>query len=320
MRKVGKLYVPSKSLTPLDRVREALAEAEQVLSNMRGAGPEAVQLLHLLDQIARDLETLDQEDVDVRVERSRFEMITSRLERRKGRFLKEAGSALEPAREQVGPEPSHAWWYLDRTASRQRRRTLLRVGAAATAVLAVLTVAWLAYERFIAPPPSVRQALRHVDAGQELVAEGAFDTALEDFEKAAQLTPENPEPWLWQGVLLDGLNEPGEARNAFDVAQSLYDTTFDFYLNRGRVYMQAGQLEKAEADTDRAIDQSAESGWSYYLRASIRFRMGDYDRALADLDRAAELADEAGDTQLEALARTQRAQLLQMAPAPDSTP
>jgi hypothetical protein len=48
MRKVGKLYVPSKSLTPLDRVREALAEAEQVLSNMRGAGPEAVQLLHLL--------------------------------------------------------------------------------------------------------------------------------------------------------------------------------------------------------------------------------------------------------------------------------
>jgi tetratricopeptide (TPR) repeat protein len=316
---MGKLYVPSKSLTPVDRVREALDEAERGLSNMHDAGPQALQLLHLFDQISRDLETLEREGVDVRVERSRFQMIQSRLERRKHRFLKEVDDALEPARAQVGPVPTQPWWYLDKAAIRQRRRTLLRVGAAAMTLIAVLTLAWLGYQHFLAPPPAVRQALRRVDTGQARVEDGELEAALEDFQAAAQLTPENPEPWLWQGVLYDGLDEIDKAQGAFDVAQSLYDTSLDFYLNRGRIYMQAGQLQKAENDTDTVLADNPQSGWAYYLRAGIRFRRGDYDRALADLDRAAEVAEEAGDTRLVALARAQQAQVLQMAPAPGST-
>jgi tetratricopeptide (TPR) repeat protein len=317
---MGKLYVPSKPLTPVDRVREALDEADRALSNMRGAGSQVLQLLHLFDQIARDLETLDQENVDVRVEHSRFEMLRSQLQRRKRRFLSEAGHTLEPARQQVGPGPSHPWWYLDEAAARQRRRTLLRIGAVTTAVIAVLTVAWLAYQRFLAPPPSVRQAFRRMHTGQDLVAEGALGAALEDFEAAADLTPENPEAWLWQGVLHSALNEPDKAQDAFHLAQPLYDTTFDFHLSRGRVYLEAGQLEPAAADAERAIAENPDSGWPYYLRAGVHYRRGNYDSALVDLDRAAELAQEAGDSQLEALARTQRAQIGQMAPVPDSTP
>jgi tetratricopeptide (TPR) repeat protein len=317
---MGKLYVPSKTLTPLDRVREALREAEQVLVNLRGAGPQTLHLLDLFDQIARDLKELDLKDVDVRVERSRFEMIQGQLRRHRHSFLNEVSDALEPAREQVKPEHAHWWWYLDEAVARQRRRKLLQIGAVTTSVVALLTVAWLAYQRFLAPPPSVGQAFRRMEDGRRLVTEGDPGGALEDFKAAADLTPDDPEPWLWQGVLYDVLNESDRAQDAFDVAQSLYDTTLDFYLNRGRVYLEAGQSEKAQIDTSRAIAENPESGWSYYLRAGVDVRQGDYERALADLDRAADLAQEAGDRQLEALARAQRAQVMRMVPMLDPTP
>jgi tetratricopeptide (TPR) repeat protein len=121
-------------------------------------------------------------------------------------------------------------------------------------------------------------------------------------------------------VLYDGLDEPDKAQDAFDVAQSLYDRNLDFYLNRGRVYLEAGQLEKAEIDIDRAIVENPESGWSYYLRAGVDVRQDDYERALADLDRVADLAQQAGDRQLEPLARAQRVQVMRMVPRLDSTP
>jgi tetratricopeptide (TPR) repeat protein len=317
---MGKLYVPPQTLTPLDRVREAMDEAEQGLLNLSGAGSQALHLLELFDQIVRGLEELDLENVDVRVERSRFEMVQGQLRRRRRRFLHEVSDALKPAREQARPGHSHWWWYLDEAVARQRRRRLLQVGALTATVIALLTVAWLGYQRFLAPPPSVGQAFRRMENGRRLVTEGAVGEALEDFKAAADLTPESPEPWLWQGVLHDRLNEPDGAQDAFAVAQSLYDATLDFYLDRGRVYLEAGQPEKAETDINRAIAENPESGWSYYLRASVDVRQGDYNRALADLDQAADLAQEAGDGQLEAMARAQRAQVMRMVPMVAPTP
>ncbi|MGD8245546.1 MAG: hypothetical protein PVI63_10180 [Anaerolineae bacterium] len=322
---MAKLYVPSRVLTPLDRVRAELDEAEQLLSKVRGAGPQAVKVLHLFDQIARDLIELELENVDVRVERSRFEMIQGRLRRSKGSLHREISDTLKPRREQVAPPRSHWWWYVDEAIVRQRGRRLLRTGAVTSAAIALLMAGWLAYLRFLAPPPSVREALRHVDAGQDLVAEGNLNesnlnAALEHFLAAADLTPEDPEPWLWQGVLYGVLGKPDKGQDAFDVARPLCDTDFEFHLNRGRVYLEAGQLEQAAADTRRAMAEDPASGWPHYLRAGIRFQLGDHDRAVADLERAAGLAHEAGDTQLEALARTQQTQMLKLAPIPSSTP
>jgi tetratricopeptide (TPR) repeat protein len=317
---MGKLCVPPKALTQLDRVRAALDEAEKGLINLRGAGPQKLHLLDLFDQIARDLEKLDLRNVDVRVERSRFEMIQGQLQRRRRSFLNEVSDALEPAREQVKPAHSRWWWYLDEAVAKQRRRRLLQVGALTTAVVALLLLAWLAYQRFLAPPPSVGQAFRRIEDGRRLVTEGDVREALQDFAVAADLTPQNPEPWLWQGVLYESLDEPDRAQDAFEVAQSLYDTAADFYLDRGRIYLEAGQSEKAETDTNRAIAENPEFGWSYYIRAGVHVRQGDYDRALADLDRSADLAQESGDRQLEALARAQQAQVVRMAPMLDPTP
>jgi tetratricopeptide (TPR) repeat protein len=290
------------------------------VTSLSGAGPEALQILHTFDQIEGDLNQLEQRDVDLRVERTNFEAVQRQLRDRKRRFLKEAGRLLQEERERIEPPRSKWWWYLDELAAKQRWRRLRRMGIGGAAVLVLLTTAWLAYERFVAPPPEVGQAYRQMEVGRRQVQEENFRGALVAFEAATELTPDDPEPWLWNGVIHDQLDNSDEAQNAFQAARRLYDTPFDFVLNRGRVYLQTGDVQLAEADVETAIELNPDSGWSYYLRAGIAMRNGDPDTALADLDQAATLAEKSGDAQLQALASTQRAGVMKLLSAPTATP
>ena len=309
---MGKLYVPSQARTSVDGVRRDLDRAESVLCDLSGANADALALPHLFDQIERDLEELERLDVDVRVERTRFETLRRQLRRHRRAFLKQAGKALDEARREVEPSRSHWWWYLDEEAARERRRTWLRRGAGTALIMVLLTGAWLAYKAFLAPPPEVKQAYRHVEAGMSRAEEGELPEALSDFGAATELTPDDPEPWLWKGVLHDQLGEPTKAEDAFNEAETLLATRFDFFLNRGRVYLQSGSVEKAKPDIEAAIALDSTSGWPYYLRAGIGVREGDYDAALADLERARELAEETGDARLQSLAANQQTRLMQM--------
>jgi tetratricopeptide (TPR) repeat protein len=319
-RRVGKLYVPDKTRTPAGRVRQLLSESEKNLASLPGAGPEPVQILHAFDQIEDSLGQLEGRNCDVRVERANFEALQRQLRDQKRRFLKEAGRALQEERSQIEPARAHWWWYLDEVAARGRWRRLRRLGAGAIAVLTLLAAAWLGYKHFLAPPPEVGQAYRQLEAGRRQVGEGNLRQALIAFEAATELTPDDPEPWLWTGVLQDQLDDTNAAENAFATARRLYDEPFDFILNRGRVYLQAGDVAKAEADVETALELNPNSGWSYYLRAGIAMRKEDPAAALADLNRAAALAEENGDAQLQALAGTQRAGVMKLLPASPEAP
>jgi tetratricopeptide (TPR) repeat protein len=145
--------------------------------------------------------------------------------------------------------------------------------------------------------------------------EGRTRSALADFEVAVDLTPADPEPWLWKGVLHDQLGEASEADDAFEQAESVYGSPLDFLLNRGRVYLQVGDVGKAQADIDAAIDLDPASGWAHYLQAGVAMRKDDYTTALAELDRALELARESGDSELQVMAASQKARLAQLQPS-----
>ncbi len=309
---MGKFFIPLTARTPADRIRESLDRAERRVSNLRGAGTQALALLHLLDQAAQGLAELEAAGVDVRAERVRFETVQRQLRRRQDRFLAEAGAALREERASVQPDQTRWWWFLDQAATQQQRRQLRHrlVGVLVAAVL--LLVAWLAYDHFIAPPLQVRQAFQHSNAGEMLVEEGDLWAALAEFEAAAALTPDDPDPWLWQGVIHFELNELDDAEVAFDTARALYETEFDFLLARGMTYLRVGDLTATSADAEQAIVESPHSGWGYYLRASIAVEEGDCDAAVADLEQAEDLARAAGDAQLEAYTRTQRAMVIQL--------
>lgn len=319
-RRVGKLYVPDKARTPADQVRQLLSESEKDLASLPGTGPEGLQILHAFDQIEDGLSQLERRDCDVRVERASFEAVQRQLRERRRRFLQEVGGALQEERNHVEPARSNWWWYLDEVAAEERWRRLRRLGAGAIVVLTLLAAAWFGYKHFLAPPPEIGQAFRQMEAGRRQVGEGALRQALISFEVATELTPDDPEPWLWTGVLHDQLDDSDAAENAFATARRLYEGPFDFILNRGRVYLQAGDVAKAEADVKTAMALNPDSGWPYYLRAGIAMRDNDPGAALADLSRAATLAEENGDAQLQTLATTQRAGVMKLLPAATEAP
>lgn len=312
MAKVSKFFVPSTAHTPADRLREALNLAELQVTNLRGTGSQALELLHLLDRSAQGLAELEAGGVDVRAERVRFETVQRQLRRRQGHFLAEAGAVLREERAIVQPDRARWWWFLDEEAARQRRHQLQRILTWSLVVGLFLAVAYTVYDRFIAPPPEVRQAFQHSARGESLIEEGDLRAALAEFEAAAALTPDDPDPWLWQGVIHFERNELDDAQVAFDAARSLYETDSDFLLARSMAYLRLGDLAAASGDIEQAIAQNPQAGRGYYVRANIATEQEEYAAAIADLERAADLARAAGDTQLEATARTQRAMVVQL--------
>lgn len=309
---MGKLYVASTIRTPADRVREALDRTERLVANVRGAGPQVLELLHLLDRGADALAELEASGMDVRAERGRFETVQRQLRRRQGRFLAEAGAALQEERVAIQPDRARWWWFLDEAVSRERARRLRRWLVGTLVAALALVGAGLVYDRFLAPPPQVREAFRRSAAGEALVGEGDLRAALAEFEAAAALTPDDPDPWVWQGVIHFELAEVDDAQAAFETARRLYERDADFLLDRTMAYLRVGNLPAASADAEQFILDNPDSGRGYYVRAGVATEQGDYAAAVADLERAAELARAAGDTQLEATARTQRAMVIQL--------
>jgi tetratricopeptide (TPR) repeat protein len=309
---VGKIPAAPATSTPADSLRDLLGEAERLGVNLRGAGPRVVQLAHLLDQTADLLAEMEAAGVDLRAERGRCETVYRQLRRQKGRFLAEAGKTFQEERAAIAPDRARWWWFLDEELALERRKRLRRVLLWGGVLIVGCVISWLVYDRFIAPPPEVQQAYRYSTTGEGLVEEGDLEAALAEFEAAIALTPDDPTLWLWKGVIHSQLDQMEQAEEAFLTARSLYGEGTGFLQDRSMIYLRIGEVDAAVADVEQIIAQEPQSGVGYYLRANVGTAREDYAAAVDDLDQAAELAQAAGDTQLEATARVQRAMLLQM--------
>ncbi len=308
---MARWVIPDRPHSPLGEVRQALDRIEAHLADLRGSEREAVHLLHLLDEVAAALDRLEAAGADVRAERGRLEAAWAVLRRRARPFLKRAGPALRAERERRGEEGLRPWWYLDQLYARSQRRALARWAGVALIALMALGAAWIAYERFLAPPPQVRQALRHADQGRTWVEAGDLERALSEFEAAAALTPDDPETWLWVGVLRQRLGDGQGAEEAYRRAMSAGLDGKGFLFQRGMLLLELGDAASARADAEEAVRLAPEWGYGFYLRGSVELVEGDVPAALADYQRAADLAHAAGDAQLEAMARAQIALILQ---------
>lgn len=313
---MGKYYVPYVARTPADRVRGALDVAEERVIGFPRKGPKALELLHYMDQAALGLRELEAAGTDVRAERSRFETVQRQLQRRKKQFLSAVGPLLREERAHVQPDREHWWWYADELLAEERSQRLRRVAVWGVVAAIVLSIAWVLYDRFIRPPANVREAFQRSSDGQFLAEPGEeqdFRAAIAEFEAAAELDPSDPQYLVWVGALHTQLGEEPEAQDAFDQAMLGYDGNMQFLVQRAQTYLRVGDLERAGADTDEAVALYPKAGWAYAVRANVGVARGDYAAAIADLEAAADLGAEAGDTQLEAFARTQRGMVIQMA-------
>lgn len=309
---MGKYFVPATAMTPGDSVREALARSEQRLASLRKLGAQALELLHLFDQISDGLEQLKAAGVDVRAEETRFETVQRQLDARKSIFMAQVRSTLDEERRLVQPGIERWWWYLDTALTDERKRRAQRNLKIGIGVLIALAVAWIVYDRFIAPPQNVRDAYQRASSGESLVEAGDLEGALAEFQAAVALNPEDADHLVWTGVVYQVLGKAEQAEVAFGAARALFDSDLEFLLSRGMKYVRIGDLDAAEADARKAIEQYPDSGWAYTLLSSVAASKGDYTAAVEALDQAAEMGAQTGDSQLEAYARTQRAMMMQL--------
>jgi tetratricopeptide (TPR) repeat protein len=310
------LAQPAFKAETADDLRELITQAELIVANLRGAGPRAQTLLFLLDAIHGLAASLSDTGVDLRAEATRIETVERILQSKDGILVREMGrlGGLARAREAVKPSLAQWWWHLDlRVAERQRQqlRQALKIGGGVVAVLLVISLLY----RYVFPPDPRRVAVMDLTSQADRALEqGEPAAALARYQEAVEVMPEDPELWVWVGVLAETLGDDELAARAYATAEELVVGPARLLIARGMAWLRVGNLERAEIDAEAALEIEPDAAEGYLILASVYETRGDALQAIAALEKTAELATEANNSALIVLAKTRLGMLLQSAP------
>lgn len=117
---------------------------------------------------------------------------------------------------------------------------------------------------------------------------GALAAALERYDVAAALLPDDPRPFFRRGTVLGTLGRPGEAEAEFTKALDRDPSLADAYRNRAIARAAQGRYAEAENDLSDAIDRGTPRMSALLTRAGVRESAGDAAGAAGDRRAAAE--------------------------------
>lgn len=113
--------------------------------------------------------------------------------------------------------------------------------------------------------------------------------AIDDFNKAIQLAPENATAYNNRGNALMDLGHPEEAIKDFDRAIALSPSYGAAYNNRGNAYAALHQYEQAFQSFRKAAELSPQSGVAFNGRGRTHAELARFHAAVRDLTRAISL-------------------------------
>ena len=119
-----------------------------------------------------------------------------------------------------------------------------------------------------------------------------YDEALESFDRAIDLDPNDKLAWVRRGDLLhNNLQRSEEALVSFDRAIELDANSQNIWLERGYVLNVLKRYEEALVSFDRALKFDDNSRYIEFLRGNALYNLKRYDEALASYDRVLEPDD-----------------------------
>lgn len=131
--------------------------------------------------------------------------------------------------------------------------------------------------------------------------------ALQDLDKALQLSPYDYAAFYQKGEVLVRMKQYKAALQAFERARSLYPAAFYGHINLGKAYVAAGKTRQAIILFNQAIRRNQQSGEAYYLRGSERLKQSKLSQAYSDLRVARQLGYPAAAEKLKGLEAQVRA-------------
>ena len=145
------------------------------------------------------------------------------------------------------------------------------------------------------------QIINHPDAGDEIKADtllnransydnkGEYDRAIQDYDKAIELNPNDAEAYNNRGVAYENKEEYDRAIQDFDKAIELNPNDAEAYRNRGIAYEHKEEHDRAIQDFDKAIELDPNDAEAYRDRGIAYEHKEEFDRAIKDYDKAIEL-------------------------------
>ncbi len=309
--------------TPAAQLREILGRLEAHIGKLAHASrEEAQEIPALFDAAQAHLIELERAGVPLPAETLRFETVSATFRRKAQVFLRKVGGAegLAALRPTQTPAPEQWWWFIDRWWAEQRkvqRRRQMKSLLIGAAILAVLSVV---YVLFLAPDKTVSQTIRLQQMAEQLAQAGDNAAALDKVNEALSLSPDNVHLLALKGVLQTRLGAETDAATTFAAAEAVSGSREQFLLARAQVYLMLGEPEAVLVDAEAAIAANPQSARGYLYLAQANTDLGNYAEAERQYDEAGRLADAAGDAEIAAIARIQKAYLYQQLflPTPDS--
>jgi tetratricopeptide (TPR) repeat protein len=161
---------------------------------------------------------------------------------------------------------------------RKQRRLLTWTGA----IIVVLLAAGFGYDYLSGAPDRAR---KEMEAGLRKMSPGAYDEAIQSFDRAIKIWPDFAEAYLNRGVAEHVTGRTAPALADLEKAVELDPNQPRAYNERGQIYIEGADIQRAIQEFDRSI-QVKPSLEAYYQRGQAYERLGQHQKAVADFDSA----------------------------------
>ena len=125
--------------------------------------------------------------------------------------------------------------------------------------------------------------------GTALMLLKRFEEALEQFDKATMINPQDANAWGNKGATLGELGKHEEAITCYDKAIQIDPRYADAFNNRGTAYANKGEYNRAILNYNKALEINPRDAKAYYNRGTAYADKGEYDRAIRDFNEALEI-------------------------------
>jgi tetratricopeptide (TPR) repeat protein len=141
----------------------------------------------------------------------------------------------------------------------------------------------------LAPMVSAEPAEYWNEMGIGFAISGEYEKAIECFNMAIVMRPNNAEAYFNRGTTHARLNRYEKAIEDFNKAIELDQGCDKAYCNRGGAYAALSQYERAIEDFNKAIELYPYDGETYYNRGLAYYGLKQYEKAIEDFDKAVSL-------------------------------
>jgi tetratricopeptide (TPR) repeat protein len=146
---------------------------------------------------------------------------------------------------------------------------------------------WSIYEDAARKYP--QNARAHSNLGFVLIGAGQLDRAMEECNRALQISPDFPDALNNRGLVYATKGQHDKAIADYNRVLQLQPDHSEAYNNRGASYAEMNRYAEALADYIRAVKLKPNYGDAYANLGALRFKTGHVDQAVLDCTRAIEL-------------------------------